>query len=483
MRVRGKLNLFNPIIFLLCLVLSTGFLLATSEQIISSASWYIAILLSFFIALFISSGIGMMFEERSMFGGQLLLAAFLPYLYFFWIQDNILRLDGVVPGLIAGVGFILHAFMNNRFDIVAKRTRYFLKLFFVGMMIYLFAILIKLVSEEDMREIPQYALSGSNDLFMVLLSFFALMILHALLMKYVHGIKASDVFVYGPSKSGKTLLLLSLYNQFVNYYNGRRSETIISSSREEDYYRIENMLAELKNGKQPKSNQKTDLTMYTLTGKKSIKPIEFSFVDYGGEFTENLTKDGYLKAILEISNQIPEIDKDALSEKIGNHEFIKELKEQHPDDIVYVLDQLVLAHVYKKLENAGKVVFLIDGEHIVSYHEDGASHLMRLFGQYSRIMEMLGDGKSYAIVVTKADKIKNITDVIDNSKDALNIEKEIFEMLTEIDTFKEIQHRATKGPIYFYAVSANALKSVDQQEEAIKNIYPWRVEQIAKFGF
>jgi hypothetical protein len=98
-------------------------------------------------------------------------------------------------------------------------------------------------------------------------------------------------------------------------------------------------------------------------------------------------------------------------------------------------------------------------------------------------MEMLGDGKSYAIVVTKADKIKNITDVIDNSKDALNIEKEILEMLKDIDTFKEIQHRATKGPIHFYAVSANALKRVDQQEEAIKNIYPWRVEQIAKFGF
>ena len=483
MRLRGKTNITNPVIFLLCLALSTGFLFATSEQIISSLTWYIAVLLSFFIALFISSGVGMLFEERSRFGGQLLLAAFLPYLYFFWVQDNILRLDGLAPGLLAGFGFILHAFMNNRFDIVAKRTRSFLKVFFVGMMLYLFIILIKLVSEEDMREIPQYVLSGSNDLFMILLSFFALMILHALLMKFVHGIKASDVFVYGPSKSGKTLLLLALYNQFVHYYNGRRSETIISSSREEDYYRIENMLAELKNGKQPKSNQKTDLTMYTLMGKKSIKPIEFSFVDYGGEFTENLTKDGYFKAILEINKQIPELDKDTLSGKIGSHEFIAELKNTHPDDVVYILDQLVLAHVYKKLENAGKVVFLVDGEHIVSYHEDGASQLTRLFGQYSRIMEMLGDGKSYAIVVTKADKIKNITDVIDNSKDALNIEKEILEMLKDIDTFKEIQHRATKGPIHFYAVSANALKRVDQQEEAIKNIYPWRVEQIAKFGF
>ncbi len=483
MRVRGKLNLFNPIIFLLCLALSILFLLASSELIVSSIAWYTAAILSFFIALFISSGIGMLFEERSRFGGQLLLAAFLPFLYFFWSHDNILRLDGLVPGLISGVGFILHSFMNNRFDIVAKRTRFFLKLFFVGVVAFLFAIFMNLIFKEDTREIPQYALSGSNDLFMIMLSFFTLVILYALLMKFVRGIKASDVFVYGPSKSGKTLLLLALYNQFIHYYNGRRTETIISSSREEDYYRIENMLAELKNGKQPKSNQKTDLTMYTLRGKKSIKPIEFSFVDYGGEFTENLTPDEYFKAILKINKQIPEIDRHTLNENIGKHEFIKDLKDKHPDETVYILDQLVLAYIYKKLENAGKVVFLVDGEHIVSYHEGGAGYLTRLFGQYSRIMDLFGEGKSYAFVVTKADKIKNIHDVMDNSKDALNIEKEIFNMLIEIDTFKEIQNRATKEPIHFYAVSANALKSIDQHEEAIKNIYPWRVEQIAKFGF
>ena len=225
------------------------------------------------------------------------------------------------------------------------------------------------------------------------------------------------------------------------------------------------------------------MALYTLKGKKSIKPIEFSFVDYGGEFTENLTPDECQKAILDLNKQIPEISTDIFDEMMGKHEFIKELKEKHPDELVYILDRLVLAQVYKKLDGAGKVIFLVDGDHIVSYHEDGASSLIKLFGQYSRMMELFGDGKSYAIVVTKADKIKNISDVMDNSRDARTIEKEIFNILTEIETFKEIQNRASKVPIHFYAVSANALRSVDQQEENIKNIYPWRVEQIAKFGF
>jgi len=483
MRIKGERRLFDPLIFLLCLSLSAGFLITTSQHIVSLITWYLAAILSFFLALFLLSGLGMIFEERLRLGGALLLAVFMPYVYFFWYQDDILRLDSLVLGLVLGTYFILQSFINNQFDIVAKKTRISLKIFFAGMLLYLFSIFVKLVNVEDIREIPQYALSGSNELFMFILSFFALYILLVVLMKHVHRISASDVFVYGPSNSGKTFLLLALYNQFINYYHGQRSEIIISSSREEDYYRIENMLAELKKGRQPKSNQKTDMALYILKGKKSIKPIEFSFVDYGGEFTENLTPDEYQKAILDMNIQIPEISINDFDEVVSKHESIKELKENHPDELVYILDRLVLAHVYKKLENAGKVIFLVDGEHIVSYHEDGESSLIRLFGQYSRMMELFGDGKSYAIVVTKADKIKNISDVMDNSSDAKIIEKEIFNMLTEIETFKEIQNRASKEPIHFYAVSANALSSVDQQEENIKNIYPWRIEQIAKFGF
>ena len=491
--MKDNTNLFNPFLILFCFFISTWVIVTTKPYILaSSISWYIAAILSFFVALFLLSGLGMLFEEKSRLGGTLLLSVFLPYIYFYWNQNNILRLDGMVPGLLAGMGFLLQSFSKNQFNIVAKNTRFFLKIFFIGVLFYLFSIFKNLVNEESLKETPQHILTGSNELFMFMLSFFALLVLYVVLKKHVIGIKASDVFVYGPSKSGKTLLLLSLYDQFVNYYEGQRNEVLISSSskassreedsREEDYYRIENMLAELRNGKLPKSNKKTDLTLYTLKGKKCIKPIEFSFVDYGGEFTENLTPDDYQNAILNLNKRIPDISNNIFDEKIGKYEFVNDLKKKYPEDISYILDQLVLAHIYKKLETAGKIIFLVDGDLIESYRKDGDSLLVKLFGQYSRMINLFGEDKSYAIVVTKTDKIRNITDITENSRDARKIEKEIFDELVKIETFKEIQNMASMKSIYFYAVSANSLKNDDQQEKTT-TIYPWRVEQIAKFGF
>ena len=174
MRIRGERRFFDPLIFLLCLSLSTGFLIATSQHIVSSITWYLAAILSFFLALFLSSGLGMIFEERLRLGGTLLLTVFLPYVYFFW---DILRLDSLVPGLLLGTSFILYSLISNQFDIVAKKTRFFLKVFFAGMLLYLFFIFVKLVNAEYIRGIPpQYALTGSNELLMIILSFFAIYI-------------------------------------------------------------------------------------------------------------------------------------------------------------------------------------------------------------------------------------------------------------------------------------------------------------------
>lgn len=483
MRIRGRPNLLQPTLVLICLVLSS-FLLSSSGYLINaSMPWYLAMVLSFVIALLISSGIGMLFEERSRFGGILLLAAFLPNIYFL-SKYPILRLDGLFPGLIMGVGLIVHSFVNNRFDSVAKITRKFVRFYIFGMAVFLLYIITQLMATEDISDIPTYITTGSNDIFSLLVSIFALVVLSSILTKHIRGIKASDVFVYGPSRSGKTLLLIALYNQFVHNYSGKRKEVIISSSMDEDYYRIENMLSELHVGKPPKSNSQTDLALYILNGKMGIKPIEFTFVDYGGEYTERLTPDEYEKALSELSSALNGINPPLLRQKIDNPFFLNELKDKYAGELAYTVQNLVLAYIYKKFQNAGKVVFLVDGDHIINYHEDGAKELTRLFGQYSRIMELFGEGKSYAIVVTKADKIKDISDIMEDSPEAADIEKEIFEMLIGIDTFKEIQNRASKEPIHFFIVSANAIMKKSANEEGqIKQIYPWRIEEIAKFGF
>lgn len=483
MRIRGKPNLLQPTLVLICLVLSSYLLDSSGSLISASMPWYLAMVLSFIIALLVSSGIGMLFEERSRFGGTLLLAVFLPNLYFL-SKYPILRIDGLLPGLIMGMGLIVHSLVNNRFDSVAKITRKFVRLYVFGMIVFILYIITLLMSTEDISDIPTYLVTGSNEIYSLLLSIFFLVVLSSILTKHIRGIKASDVFVYGPSRSGKTLLLIALYNQFVHNYAGKRKEVIISSSMDEDYYRIENMVAELKGGKPPKSNSQTDLALYVLNGKMGIKPIEFTFVDYGGEYTERLTPEEYEKALSELSSALNGVNPTILRQKVDDPTFLNELKDKYVGELAYTVHNLVLAYIYRKFQDAGKVVFLVDGDHIINYHEDGAKELTRLFGQYSRIMDLFGEGKSYAIVITKADKIKDISDIMENSPEAAAIEKEIFDMLIEIDTFKEIQNRASKEPIHFFIVSANAImKNAGNEEGQIKQIYPWRIEEIAKFGF
>lgn len=486
MRIRSGTNLSQPTLVLFSLILSIFYLNTISYHFYQSnvEIWYLVatMILSALIVSLIASGIGMLFDERSRFGGILLLVVFLPNIYYFMVKYPLLRFDGILAGMVLGVGLVLDSVMNNRFDKVSKMTRKLVWIYTSGVSFLIFYIFMQLIIQEDSLEVPTYLGTGHNEIFLFILSFFALIILLFILMKSIRGIKASDVFVYGPSRSGKTFLLLALYNQFVDNYAGKSKEVIISEM-EEDYYLIANMLAELKAGRNPRSNTQTDLAIYILKGKIMIKPIEFSFVDYGGEHTESLKPAEYEKAIRELSSSLNGITPEILQKKIDDPIYINELKSKYASELISNIDKLVLAYIYTKFQNAGKVLFLVDGDHIVNYYNGGDQELTRLFGHYSRIMELFGDGKSYAIVVTKADQLGNTDCIDENSPEAANLEKEIFERLTEIKTFKEIKNRASKESIHFFIVSANAImKNDDGREGQIQQIVPWRVEKIAKFG-
>ena len=82
--------------------------------------------------------------------------------------------------------------------------------------------------------------------------------------------------------------------------------------------------------------------------------------------------------------------------------------------------------------------------------------MTELFGQYSDIIGTFGNEKSYAIVVTKTDKFEDLSKILENSKDADDLEYKIYEMFYKIDPFKEIVNKSEKIPIYMYTVSVDA---------------------------
>lgn len=484
MKINRNHTIFEIILFLLGVLLSLIFLYKSMPYWLSDTGWYIKLTFSFFVASFIFSAIGMILEFRSRIGGIFLLAVFLPFVYVFYVS-GFLRIDGFVFGMLEGGYLSFYSYYNNRFDRLAMYLRRFIKIFVVFTSLYLILALIKIMwSSQE----PEFMSSGSNKLFEFMILLGTLFAFSFLLTKTIRGIKAYDVFVYGPSRSGKTLLLLAFYNQFVTVLGGQRKEIIVSEKNKESL-KIENMLADIEKGELPKSNLRTDLAIYLLSGKKGVKPVGMTFVDYGGEHTKNFDPTQYGTIIKELNKRF-NIDVPTLEQNMGNIDFIKNLQDNHKNEFAEAVEKVTFVHVYKRFESAGKIIFLVDGDHIVDYHTGGKTNLIKLFGHYSDIINIFGNEKSYAIVVTKTDMFKDLSKIMEDSKEARDIEHEIYDLFCEITTFKEIVNMAYQMPIYMYTVSVDAtMKPLTMESEnpemqrEYPKINPWRVGEIGKFSF
>jgi len=498
MRIHSSLKLLYELPAAgLVLLLSLLFFSFAGELGFSQFSLVGASLLSFFPAFFLASAVGMFFHEQSRKGGLFLIAVFLPFLYFLLFEQGILKANGLFLGLLAGGFLDWKALHDNRFGLLTGYARAGSRLFFFGVAVYILVLLLELIYPFSGEGVRLFLESGSQrplDLGLALLVVLALFQLTA----FIRDVRISEVFIYGPSRSGKTFLLLALYNHFVNFYAGTHREIILSydtrgnlSKAKEDGLRIESMLAEIEAGNMPESTSRTDMAMYVLSGKKGAIPIEFSFIDYSGEYTDDLTPEKYAGAVNKLDEKLERFNINTIYRRIGTISFLEQLKKEYSEELQGEFQDLILASIYKKMETAGKIIFLVDGDYLLDYHLEGRMELTRLFGLYSRLMDLLGSDKSYALVVTKIDKFKDLSEIPEDSAEAREIEEEVYKLLSKTDTFREILHRARKVPIYFYTVSVDATltpqlsrggKMIEEQQR-ITQIFPWRVGEIAKFGF
>lgn len=443
--------------------------------LVARTPYEIAILIHFLCGVFVVSAVGMILEEESRIGGLLLAAISIPLLYHLSFEGHII-IEGLLAGIVVGCLLDLYVILKNRFDVLAGTSRTFLTGFFIIFIVYLsYGVLMQLPSVSAM------------DVYKFIILFALLISLYILLLKTLRGIKAGDVFVFGPKSSGKTYFLLALYDQVVNFFAGRHKEVIISPDEEE--LRIENMLAKVEEGEVVRGTHPDEVAMYALSGKRmGISPVELTVIDYGGEQISKINLRRYREVIADLSKRIDE-NEVVVKSRIGSMEFLEWLKENHSPKFEDIADSVVSAYLYKRLESAGKIIFLVDGELIANFHKRGRGELMRLFGHYGRIMDMFGSDRKYALVVTKTDMFKELPEVAEGSKEAEEIEKDIYRMLWQLGTFKELEHRASRVQMHFYAVSVDATKkplpSDNKEEEGRgpRQIYPWRVGEVAKFGF
>lgn len=493
-RLLSELSLAGFILLLSLLLITFGGRIEVPTIPDHGAFW-----LSFIPAFILANAFGLALHKQSRRGSIFLFAAFLPILYLLsqWI---LLSTGGLVLGFFVGGLFNLQSLSRSRFSSLAKYARSGSKLFFFLVAFYLFIRLLKFMHPFSVEGMQQAFETGSEE--PKNLGITLIIVVSFLLMSttFIRGVQASEVFVYGPSRSGKTLLLLALYGYFVDFYEGTHREIVLSydiqekawqlSKVSEEKLRIESMLAELEGGITPKSTNRTDLAMYELSGKKNgLLPVKFTFIDYSGEYTEDLDQKKYSEALRGLSEKLSGLNVEALHRQIGTISFLELLKNNYSKEIGNQFYNLIPACIYKRMQTAGKVIFLVDGDYIVDYHGEGRKELTGLFGHYLRLMNQLGPEKSYALVLTKTDKLKDLSEISDNSEKAKDIEVEIFSCLNDIYTFREIQNLAKRIPIYFYTVSVDATlsplfsKNLPEDQQGITQLFPWRVGEIAKFGF
>jgi len=423
-------------------------------------------LISFLCGTFILNAIGMAFEKDSRVGGLLIASISVPLLIFFSSKGSI-NMEGFAAGLVIGFLIDLYAVLRNRFDALASLSRIFITAFFIILLSYIsygFAI--------------RFLYLTQADWYKFIITVILVITLYIILKRVIRGIKASDVFVFGPTRSGKTYFLLALYNYVVNTLRGYAEEAVISPYGEEREKEMEiaSMVGKTLKGELVQGTRRHEIGLYILKGKRrGVTPVDVTVIDYGGEMIPKINEKNYAEAIGKIRKTL-EIKGDEIG-LVGSIEFLKFLKEKHSDKYNAIVEDLTLAYLYKKLKDAGKIILLVDGEKIANW-EEGIGELAELFGHYQRIISMFGVNKKYAIVVTKTDMIEgNLTEKMDE-REIEEIERKVYDRLyNEIPTFKALVFKGGEAAsLEFYTVSARAIPNDPRINE-------WGVDRIERFIF
>jgi len=423
-------------------------------------------LISFLCGTFILNAIGMAFEEDSRVGGLLIASISVPLLIFFSSKGSI-NMEGFAAGLVIGCLIDLYTVLRNRFDALASLSRIFITAFFIILLSYIlygFAIRFQYLTQADWYKF--------------IITVILVITLYIILKRVVRGVKASDVFVFGPTGSGKTYFLLALHKYVVKVLKGRHKEEVISPYGEvrEREMKIAYMVRQTSEGNDVSATRPGEIGLYILEGKKrGIIPVSVTVIDYSGGMISRINKKNYVEAIRRIRKTL-EIKEDEIG-LIGSLGFLKFLKEKHRDKYNAIVDELTLAYLYKKLKDAGKIILLVDGEMIANWERD-VGELEELFGYYLEIISMFGSDKKYAIVVAKTDKFEGNLIKKMNEQEIEEIERKVYDRLyNDILMFEELVHKGGEtASLEFYTVSARAVPNNPEINE-------WGFDRIEKFIF
>ncbi|MBP5475802.1 MAG: hypothetical protein J6X83_06110 [Methanomicrobium sp.] len=465
--------------------------------------------------IFFAVAIGMLFNEDSRINGFIYTIVFaaVPYFYVMispWANISLLVMMYSIGIILGGVA-VVKSVITNRYDFLALIAKILLTVLFltiIGFLLYEMSLAV-------MDATDAYA---AQSIFFFGAGIILAVILYWIAMKITVGVRASEIFVFGPRSSGKTYFVLGLWKYISDNYNrGHTNDGVVLTgdpNDDGDDLKLSNLYSIVLDGKILPRTYRYQMVIYELKGKKfGLIPVKWTVVDYAGEYYDELNDINFKRAISLLSAAM-NISPAEVRKNAGTMDFVRFIKFNHADKLLdpEFTKSVIIATMYGNFLKAGKVIFLVDGEKITD-NRKGHSQLAREFGGYMKTLIDLEDknffgvfksNKKFAVVVTKSDLVlwKNkeirglirsmnaskLSDVPEKSKQALAIENSLFEILRTNLVFKNLINMMDDISMHFIAVSVDATAEPFPTEEGMEeeiaptDLAPWRFSEVFKFG-
>ncbi|WAI02488.1 hypothetical protein [Methanogenium organophilum] len=482
-------------------------------------SFALTVAVEFLCGLFLAVAVGMIFNEDSRINGIVYAGIFaaLPVFYVMtspWANVDLLTLT-YTAGIVCGGAFVIRVVTTNRYDHLARGAKGLFTIFFALIIGFLAYEMYISAFTPDATVSEAYA---AQYIFFFGTGIVLSVVLYWLTIRITVGVRASEIFIFGPRSSGKTYFVLGLWSYISQHFEkGHSNEGVVLSGDPTDTgddLRISNMYAKILDGKILSRTYRYQMVMYQLTGMKyGIIPVKWTVVDYAGEYYDELNEETFRRAVALIGEWtgIPTAD---IRRRAGTIEFVRFIRETYPEALTdpAFTRSVIITTMYGNFLRAGKVIFLIDGEKVTDDRK-GHAQLAREFGGYMKTLIDLEGGrylglfrpnKKFALVVTKADlvcwknrEIRNLlrtmnvaklSEVPETSKEALTIETRLYEILGTNQVFRNLVNMMNDISMYFVAVSVDATAEPFPTEEGFEeeiwpaSLAPWRFTEIFRFG-
>jgi len=459
------------------------------------------------LGIFIICGIGLILVEKSRYIGLLIVAITIPPLVYFSVVPPIKIIhEALGIGICIGAGITGFCIYKIRFDWLAKITKYLTDIFLIIAIGYTVS---QIIENYDI------IMSGGT------LPFFIVAIITAIglwffFTKNLFAITSSDVFVFGPTASGKSVFIAALGMEIAKSKGFSKSYIFSQNPDAPSRLSVNAMARRLAAGQVPESNRPNEMAYYEFPTKKwGIIPLKVTSLDYAGALVakENIDKISKINYNAEIQyfSQILNRSPSDLKIDFGDIQFLVDFKNNHTEDFYNNFDLIVPAFAYARLLKAGKIIFLLDGAKLHSLATDDENWISYIDG-IGRIVEELGDDKDFAFAVTKADLIPSMANKKTDggekypsedletsighmvrtypadSKEANTLEKDYFKQLLQSNiAFTNIFNRIMSEQFIKTKYVEGFMISVDASRRegrpGIEGYHPWRMKKIIDYVF